>query len=655
MNKFLIILLICAFYFGADAQEVPTTEPYGKVNQADLEMKGCDFERDANAEILFDKASVVGEGIGRRTTLPMERHVRIKIFNEFGKNMANVRIIYYSYLEGVVISDLKAETINLVDGKQEITPLDKKSVYTETIDKLHSALVFAFPNVKPGSVIEYKYRVTSGAFPTWYFQNYIPTRYSEIDLNIPGTINTSTNPDRNTPLGVNFKSIPHVKQPYAKSVGETTDNYQIRAMSNIHSMPNEPYTGSRDNNLQRIEYIGINTYVSTWPKIGDILMKSNDFGYDLDRGLNNESEIIKKAKSLTFNDEKIAYIFDEVKNSMKWDKSLVFYTVDGTVKAWDKKLGNSAEINMIVYHLLKKAGIKAYPLVVCTKNNGKINPSDPTIYLFNNTVVYVPVDSTKTYVLDASNKFNLYNTVPANVLNSFGLSIDPRNDLSLDPGNKDFKMVFISNDEPAMQSVSLNAEIKSNGKMEGSTEITSYSYNKIKALRLYDTVGEEKYLDTLRLKDNNLKIFSFKLENAQVDSLPLSQKFNFSLDLSGSDGNYIYFNTNLFNSMGKNPLLNDERYSDIDFGYFDNHAVYGVYKIPAGYKTDALPKSISIVTPDQSIIFKRTIAEDDGTILVKYVLNHKKTIYFRENYPELHEFYKKMYELLNEQIVLKKS
>ena len=174
-------------------------------------------------------------------------------------------------------------------------------------------------------------------------------------------------------------------------------------------------------------------------------------------------------------------------------------------------------------------------------------------------------------------------------------------------------------------------------------------------MRLYDTVGEEKYIDTLRLKDNNLKISSFKLENAQVDSLPLSQKFNFSLDLSGSDGNYIYFNTNLFSSMGKNAFLKDERYSDIDFGYLDNHAVYGVYKIPAGYKTDALPKSISIVMPDQSIIFKRTIAEDDGTILVKYVLNHKKTIYFREEYPDLHEFYKKMYELLNEQIVLKKS
>ncbi len=127
------------------------------------------------------------------------------------------------------------------------------------------------------------------------------------------------------------------------------------------------------------------------------------------------------------------------------------------------------------------------------------------------------------------------------------------------------------------------------------------------------------------------------------------------MDLTGSDGNYIYFNGNLFNSMGKNPFFKDERFSDIDFGYLDNHAIYGVYKMPDGYKTEALPKSISIVMPDQSMVFKRTIVEDNGTILVKYVLSHRKTIYFREDYPDIQGFYKKMYELLNEQIILKKS
>ena len=56
--------------------------------------------------------------------------------------------------------------------------------------------------------------------------------------------------------------------------------------------------------------------------------------------------------------------------------------------------------------------------------------------------------------------------------------------------SKAFNMVFISNDDPVMQSVSLNAEIKPEGKIEGEAEITSYAYNKINALGLYNTLGE---------------------------------------------------------------------------------------------------------------------------------------------------------------------
>ena len=623
----------------------PGVEPFGKIDIADLELKNCDFEKDANAEVLFDYAAMDG-----KAGLPVGRHTRIKIFNEFGKSAGSVSLEFPSYKGAININDLKAETINLENGKVEITPLDAKQIYTVQIDKWRSALKFAMPNVKPGSVIDITYRESIPGI--WYFQNFFPVRYSEIELNIPSTIIL-----RNRTIAIDFKTIPHINQPYVKSVGETTDGSQIRAMANIHSLPNEPYMSSRAGNLQRLELIGVDTYVSTWPKIGELLMKSSEFGDELDRGFTNDAEIINKARNLKTDDEKIAYIFGEVKNRMTWNGLYRFFAVDGTVKAWDKRTGNSGEINMIVYHLLKKAKVKAYPLVVCTKNNGKLTPGNADIYLLNNTVVYIPVDSTKNYVLDASGKENLYNVIPANILNTFGLSIDADNLLSLNEYgvHTAYKMIFISNDDPVLQTVSLNAEIEPEGKIKGNAEITSYAYNKVNALRLYDTVGEPKYIDSLQRTNKEMKVSSFKMENAAVDSLPLSQKFSFNIDLSASDANYIYFNVNSLNLLGKNPFHSEERFSDIDFGYRDNYAAYGVYKLPAGYKIDALPKTISIVTPDQSMIFKRTVAEDNGTILVKYVLNHRITLYFKEDYGDIRSFYNKMYDLLNEQIVLKKS
>jgi len=649
MKKIVSLIFLVVLALAARAQTTPTVEPYGKVSQADLDLKQCDFEKDANAEILFDKAVAnlaYEERIDRRVKVPViitERHVRIKIFNDFGKDFGNIRIRYYSYMDDMVLNDLKAETINVENGKVEITPLDKKQIYTEQTNKRYSTLKFSFPNLKAGSIIEYKYQMKSGGIPSWYFQNYIPVRYSELQLSVPSYYE--------------FKSVPHIRQPYVKSVGDGSDAYQVRIMSNIHSMPVEPYMGSRDENLQRIEYIAINHNMSTWSTIGEQLLKYNDFGYDLDRNLSDESKIIQKAKSMTSDEAKIAYIFGQVKDNMKWNDETEPYTLDGTVKAWNKKVGNSAEINMILFHLLKSAGVKAMPLVVSTKDNGKINPANAVIYHFNNTVVLVPVDSTKVFVLDATNKHNLYNTMPENILNSYGLSINTHDALSINYSDKikAYNIIFVADDEPAMQSIFMNAEIKPDGKMVGNAEITSSKYNKVHALQLYESKGEEKYLDTLKNFDNNFKISSYKRENVDVDTLPLVQKVDFSLNLTGSDENYIYVNTPLFNLFGKNPFLSEDRYSDIDFGYLNNYSIYAVYKMPAGFKTDALPKTLTIVAPDKSIIFKRTVAESEGTVLIKYVVIRNKSIYFKEDYPDLHEFYKKMYEMLGEQIVLKKA
>jgi hypothetical protein len=173
-------------------------------------------------------------------------------------------------------------------------------------------------------------------------------------------------------------------------------------------------------------------------------------------------------------------------------------------------------------------------------------------------------------------------------------------------------------------------------------------------LNLYSTLGENKYIDLLENNDNSLKITSFKRENTEVDSLPLTENINFKLDLTGSDGTYIYFNPNIFTSFRTNPFLGEIRNSAIDFGSVNNYAIDGRYKVPEGYKIESLPKNLSLVMSDKSIIFKRIVAEQERDILVHYIINYKKAVFFKDEYPGIRDFYKKMYEMLNEQIVLKK-
>ncbi|MES2064434.1 MAG: DUF3857 domain-containing protein [Bacteroidota bacterium] len=641
MYRTITILLLCLGVTLANAQTQSLTQPFGKIDIADLTSKTCDFEKDANAEVLFHKGNVY---IDANYSIVTEIHKRVKIFNDNGKAYANVRIEYFSGDRAEYISHIQAQTINLTNGVAEIIKVDKKQIFTELVDNYRSAVVISFPNVKPGSVIEYKYNLTCnnlGDFPDWYFQTGIPTRYSQLTTSIPDMLY--------------YKNLESIRQPYA--VNKTNSDASItKALKNIPSIPDEPFMSSLGDNCQRIlfQLVSIKqmgrvrqNISNSWTKVGETLMESDYFGNQLDHKVTGEEALITKAKSLKTDDEKIAYLFNEVKNAMRWSEQYNKFSYDGTAKAWEKKIGNSGEINMILYHLLKKSGVSVYPMITSTRKNGRVNPTYPNYYQFNSTAAFVPVDSTHYYVLDASNKYNIYNEVPADLLNSFGFYMAKNRSL--------YDVQFLQNTNPIRQVVQINAEIKADGKMTGTAEVSNFGYNRVDAITRYKKDGEKKFIEYLRNDDNNLKISSIKFESMDIDTLPLTHRVNFDMELTGSDGNYIYFSPNILSSAKNNPFLSENRSTDIDFGYLSNYSINCIFKLPAGYKVDVLPKSISMTTPDKSIVFKRVAVEQDGAIAIRFYIDQRKSIYFKENYPEIHEFFKRMYEMLNEQIVLKKS
>ncbi len=379
MNKLLTLIAIGAFATAAKAQTpaIPTAQAFGKVDKADLEITKCDFEPDANAEILFDKGEVYFD---TQYQIIFERHKRIKVFNDRGKDAANVRIEYLSYNRSQFVTGVEAQTINLENGTVVPVKVEKKQIFSEVVDKFRSAMVFSFPNVKPGSIIEFKYRLTStniGNFPDWYFQSTIPTRYSELSTNIPDILT--------------YKNLQNLHYPFV--VDKTSgSNTHTQALMDIPSVKEEPYMGALNDNMERILFQLLSvrltfthSYEDTWTKVGEKVLEWEDFGAQLNRKLTGEETIAAKAKTFKTDDEKIAYVFNEVKNTMKWNENYGNYTIDGTVKAWEKKVGNATEINLILYHLLKKTGINVYPMMVSTRKHGRVNPAYPNSYQFNST------------------------------------------------------------------------------------------------------------------------------------------------------------------------------------------------------------------------------------------------------------------------------
>ena len=196
MRKLLILaisLFISFTIYSQKNKKGPSIPDFGKVDKAELEMKECDFDPKAEAVVLFD----VGEMtwiIGARN-LEFTRHVRIKVLQDKGRNVADIHLPYYSYQNLEDIKDITAQTYNLdASGNVAITKLDKKLIYDKKLNKRVSEKAFTFPEVKAGTVIEFKYKYSTAGLIQWYFQRSIPVKYSLYTVDVPKEIEVNCFP-----------------------------------------------------------------------------------------------------------------------------------------------------------------------------------------------------------------------------------------------------------------------------------------------------------------------------------------------------------------------------------------------------------------------------------------------------------------------------
>ncbi len=622
------------------------TQPYGQIDVADLKLTACDFEKGASAMVLFDKKTVSTEN----DLTIITRHKRIKILNDKGLDAANLTIGYYSKDHLETISDFQAQTINLNNNSLQFTPIDNSLIYRQAADKNWKTIKVSFPAAKSGSVVEYSYKVTidfPGAISDWDFQGDIPVRYCELDTRIS--------------RGFTFKIFPRIFSTLEKNIKErtrggnedSTGTHYLWAVKNVPSFKDEPYTTCREDNIQNIRFFLFKTpfdnmtkRAETWPRVTGIWMNDPDTEEQLKKNLSDDDTLLTHAKLLSTDEEKIAFLFNKIKNIVKWNGKYDNDTENGVKAAWGKKLGNSAEINLTLYNFLRMAGIKCNPTYVTTRGNGKLETDLPGMDNFNTQVLTVTTRAKNTYILDASNKFNTYNHIPFNLLNCYALVFDP--------AAKSYEIKIIEDPQPLKKVVLITAQIKAAGKLEGTVHVLSTGNDKADNLQQYANLGEIKYKEELRNKDNNLKIISLKRENMEADSLPLNEAIDFQLDLTSSDENYIYVNPTVLTPFNSNPFLSENRQAVIDFGNVNSYSIKSFYKTPGGYKTESVPQGISMAMPDKSISFKRIVAAEEGVITIRYTIDFNRSIFTADEYPVIRDFYKKMYEMLNEQIVLKK-
>ena len=620
---------------------------FGKVERADLEMKECDFDKNAEAMVLFDQGQleyIMGKGID------LERHIRIKILNDKGKDKADIRLHYINFRNDEDIRDITAQVYNIdPSGNIVVTKVDKKQIFDKQINKREAEKVFTFPDVKPGSIIEYKYKHTNIGMINWYFQRSIPVKYSEFTFDYPTTVDISFLP----------KCYMQYEQKTDKSANRTI---RFFSMSNVPALRDEPYILNEDDYMQKIESKTIayenssgvrQSIIVNWPQVIRFLMEDEDFGIQIKKEIPRTADLDAQLKSIKDPYMRMKVIYQYVKKNMEWNGNPGIWALDGVKAAWKVKKGTTGEINLILINLLKDAGLNAKPILVSTHDNGLVNTADagtawsPGFYQFNKVLAWVAIGN-NIYVLDGTDKETPANLIPLDVVATEGLVIE-----KLETFEWGWKSMWKDNLQ-YKNMVLLKAEINPDGKLTGEASISSYDYARISKISTARK-GKKEFTEQFFSSNNpGITIDSVTLENIDTDSLPLLQIVHFKEQLNASGG-YQYFSVNLFTGLEKNPFVADERISDVFFGILQSHTLIGSIFIPDGYEFDELPKNIKMIMPDTSIIVTRGAQVIDNMLSFRINLDFKKPYYSAEEYAGFKEFYKKLFDLLNEQFVIKKK
>lgn len=633
---------------------------FGKVDKADLEMTDCSFDKGANAMVLIDYGNIYYDRgtVGFSTFKTVyERRTRIKILKEKGIGYADVEITFFTNNNEEKIFKINANTYNLdAAGKITTAEVKKSAIYTKKIDGNYSKMIFSFPEVKVGSIIEYSYTVERETYNLrdWYFQGRIPVRHSEYQLKVPQIFRFSVQPSV-------FDPIEDKQEIITESISmdegfmETKSLKSNYIMRNLPGIKDEPFMGSPKDYMQRLEfqmtqiYYNENRVVDLSLKWQDViknrLNKNEDFGRQLEKNLIPARAFVEEAKQIPDAEARMLFIYNHVRKSINWngDEEYVF-TDNGIVKTWETKTGNVADINLLLIKLLNDAEIKASPVLFSTRDHGLVTPQYPFINQFNTVMAYVLLKD-KAYVLDATDKYTNPKLVPEKVVNTSGFIPEGENGRWKD---------FLSGKSKYRVMAAVQGQIDEAGNMKGNGLVNCYDYARAQRIREWKENSQKFKSDYFITPYPALQIEEIIINNSETDSLPLEQKIKFNASLNNS-GEYRYFNINLFTDLEKNPFIADTRISDVDFGVHQDYTIFGNYTIPPGFVFDGLPQNISMTTSDNSIIFNRTVQAESNLLNIRMTLEFKKTFYPADSYPEFKEFYKKLFDKLNEQVVIKKK
>jgi len=642
------------------AQEISLK--YGKISNDELNLKVYSKDTTAAAVVLYDDGFASYDyypSVGFKVSIDLKK--KIKILKKEGVDEATISIPYYSnnYSDKETIENLEATAYNIDNGKTIKTKLDKKYIFDEELSSKYRQLKFSIPNVKIGTVIEYKYKKSSTRIydiPNWKIQSEIPVINSFYEVRIPEYFNFNMDTKGYEDIKVVETPENQIFNLGADENGSNTVTCECRNIKftakDVPALKDEEYVWCAEDYMSgvRFELNGrrfpnqlYKPYSQTWEELEKTIRNESDMGSNLKISNPYSTEIKALVNSITEEKSKIEMIYSFVKSHVRWDESYSFFG-NKYKEAVKNGTGDNGQINIILISALKDVGIKAYPILISRRSQGRLPYTYPSYDKLTTFIVAAQTVDGKIYYMDGSAVYGGLNMLPVNLLVDRGRVFDE---------TIQEKWVDLTNIAKNTQVFILRANLDKDGTLSGEiksgyTNQKAYSYK----ANYQDAKDSADYIEKFQTA-SQINIDTFKVEGNEPMSTTVKEEMKFTKKFD-TTGDFLYINPMIIPHITKNIFTQSERKLPIEFNFPYVFQLSCTIIIPENYKIEEIPKSIKIVLDANKGKCLYQVLQDGNTLQLNYRFELTQIIFPQTDYTAIRDFYGQVVQKNLEMIVLKK-
>jgi hypothetical protein len=613
----------------------------------ELQMETYDKAPDAEAVILYENVDMYYT-ISNSFNLVYEYKIKVKILKKEGTSWGDGEIILYNRgSSDEFLSGLKASSYNLVNGKIVESELKKDYIFKEKMDERRTRVKFSIPEVKVGSVIEYKYQIASDyifSIPDLNVQHSIPVMYSKFNVSVPEYFKFGLNVK-----GYHRLNIQRNKGNFNSSgYFFNTDIVSCEA-EHIPALKEESYIWCLDDFRTKVEFelssIEIpgqiyKSFTNTWKAVNESLEKS-EFNSNLKTSYPFKKEVLAIKESNVSEKDKVRNILKLVQSKMKHN-GIYSLSSKSPRQAAEKGTGTSADINFVLHSALRDADFDVVPILLNPRSFGRLPLLKPTMDKINTFIIRVTLNGEYLY-LDGTNPHSDINVLPPNLL------VDKARIYKI---NTDSGWVNLTNISKSVSSISILGTISDENELSGTirriyTNQAAYSF--ANNYEKYKT--KEEYIEAIE------KEFSLKVTDVEVkglDSTVINETILFTSTLNSTD-EYIYLNSTAFPFMSENKLKQQERILPVEFNHQITYNITCGIIFPPNYIVEEKPENINLSACENGVkyTYLSQIALNNLQIKFSYVID--RLVFAATEYQDLSAFYGMLAQMSDSQIVIKKN